>query len=38
MEAQAQFVESWSETVGEASDDTEISDASRATLAPTRRG
>jgi len=26
MEAQAQFVESWSETVGEASDDTEISD------------
>jgi len=26
MEAQAQFVESWSETVGEASDDTETSD------------
>ena len=26
MEAQAQFVESWSETVGELSDDTEISD------------
>ncbi|WP_226007420.1 poly(R)-hydroxyalkanoic acid synthase subunit PhaE [Natrinema salinisoli] len=26
MEAQAQFVESWSETVGEASDDSELSD------------